>query len=198
LVCSPAPAATANQPTKAAPRDRTSAAPHRLPPRLRPVANERHPRRSPRTGLANQAGADPYDQIALHRAEGGGMARVSDRWLDGGHRVPGYVTDAPPSRCRHWVTDAALAAGHVEAHRRSRCAVVGCSRRTGVMTDEGGQPRCGDHQTTARPCQATSGGSGNLVRRSGEDTGFVGTFILVCTISGLTIGRVASAARGSS
>jgi hypothetical protein len=35
------------------------------------------------------------------------------------------------------------------------------------------------------------------VRRSGEDTGFVGTFILVFTISGLAIGLVAFAARGS-
>jgi hypothetical protein len=39
-------------------------------------------------------GADLYDWIALRRVSGGGMAKLGDRWLDSGHRVPGYVTEA--------------------------------------------------------------------------------------------------------
>jgi hypothetical protein len=31
-------------------------------------------------------------QITPHQAEGG-MAGVSDRWLDGGHRIPSHVAD---------------------------------------------------------------------------------------------------------
>lgn len=40
------------------------------------------------------AGADLYDWIALRRVSEGGVAQVGDRWLENGHRVPGYVTDA--------------------------------------------------------------------------------------------------------
>ncbi len=40
------------------------------------------------------AGADLYDWMALRRVSEGGVAAVGDRWLDSGHRVPGYVADA--------------------------------------------------------------------------------------------------------
>lgn len=40
------------------------------------------------------AGADLYDWIALRRVSDGGVAQVGGCWLDGGHRVPGYVADA--------------------------------------------------------------------------------------------------------
>jgi hypothetical protein len=40
------------------------------------------------------AGADPYEWIALCRVSGGGVARVGDCWLESGHRVPGYITEA--------------------------------------------------------------------------------------------------------
>lgn len=39
-------------------------------------------------------GADLYGWIALRRVSGGGVAQAGDCWLDGGHRVPGYVADA--------------------------------------------------------------------------------------------------------
>lgn len=39
-------------------------------------------------------GADLYDWIALRRVSVGGIAKMYDRWFDGGLRVPGYVTDA--------------------------------------------------------------------------------------------------------
>jgi hypothetical protein len=51
----------------------------------------------PEPVLTNQAEADLYDWIALHRAERGGVARAGDRWLDGGHRVPGYVAESQQS-----------------------------------------------------------------------------------------------------
>jgi hypothetical protein len=40
------------------------------------------------------AGADLYDWMALRRVSEGGVTRMGDRWLDSGHRVPGYVANA--------------------------------------------------------------------------------------------------------
>lgn len=40
------------------------------------------------------AGADLYDWMALRRVSCSGVAQVGDCWLDGGHRVPGYIADA--------------------------------------------------------------------------------------------------------
>ncbi|MGH3872568.1 MAG: hypothetical protein ACRDSR_13855 [Pseudonocardiaceae bacterium] len=40
------------------------------------------------------SGADLHDWIALRRVTDGGIARTGGCWLDGGHRVPGYVTGA--------------------------------------------------------------------------------------------------------
>ncbi|MBV8541429.1 MAG: hypothetical protein JO268_12935 [Pseudonocardiales bacterium] len=40
------------------------------------------------------AGAEVYEWIALRRVGGGGVAKVGDRWLQNGHRVPGYVAGA--------------------------------------------------------------------------------------------------------
>lgn len=40
------------------------------------------------------AGAGLYEWIALRRVSGNGVARLGDCWLESGHRVPGYVTDA--------------------------------------------------------------------------------------------------------
>jgi hypothetical protein len=45
------------------------------------------------------AGADLYDWIALRRVSGDGIARVGDRWFDGGRRVPGYVADTLTALC---------------------------------------------------------------------------------------------------
>lgn len=39
-------------------------------------------------------GTDLYDWMALRRVNEGGMAQVGDCWLENGHRVPGYITDA--------------------------------------------------------------------------------------------------------
>ena len=44
-------------------------------------------------------GTDLYDWIALRRVNGGGIAKLGDRWLEGGHRVPGYVTEALAVLC---------------------------------------------------------------------------------------------------
>ncbi|MGH3778319.1 MAG: hypothetical protein ACRDRR_21690 [Pseudonocardiaceae bacterium] len=44
-------------------------------------------------------GADLYDWIALRRVSSGGMAKLGDRWLDSGHRIPGYVTEALAVLC---------------------------------------------------------------------------------------------------
>jgi hypothetical protein len=44
------------------------------------------------------AGADLYDWIAFRRVSGG-IARVGDRWFDGGRRVPGYVADTLTALC---------------------------------------------------------------------------------------------------
>jgi len=35
-----------------------------------------------------------YEWIALHRVNGDGVASWGDCWLDSGHRIPGYVTEA--------------------------------------------------------------------------------------------------------
>lgn len=43
---------------------------------------------------ASLSGADLYDWIALRRVNDEGVVRVGEWWLDRGHRVPGYVTDA--------------------------------------------------------------------------------------------------------
>jgi hypothetical protein len=40
------------------------------------------------------SGADLYDWIALRRVNDGGVAKMGDRWFDGGRPVPGYVADA--------------------------------------------------------------------------------------------------------
>lgn len=44
--------------------------------------------------MAPLSGADLYDWMALRRVSGGDVARVGGGWLDGGHRVPGYVAHA--------------------------------------------------------------------------------------------------------
>jgi hypothetical protein len=38
------------------------------------------------------AGAEVYEWIALRRVSIGGVTKVGHRWLERGHRVPGYVT----------------------------------------------------------------------------------------------------------
>lgn len=48
---------------------------------------------------ASLTGADLYDWIGLRRVSGGGVAKLGDRWLEGGHRVPGYVTEALAVLC---------------------------------------------------------------------------------------------------
>jgi hypothetical protein len=40
------------------------------------------------------AGAEVYEWIALRRVSIGGVTKVGHRWLESGHRVPGYVTNA--------------------------------------------------------------------------------------------------------
>jgi hypothetical protein len=40
------------------------------------------------------AGAEVYEWIALRRVSGGGVTKVDCRWLESGHRLPGYVTTA--------------------------------------------------------------------------------------------------------
>lgn len=40
------------------------------------------------------AGTDLHDWMALRRVREGGVAQAGDCWLESGHRVPGYVTDA--------------------------------------------------------------------------------------------------------
>lgn len=40
------------------------------------------------------AGAEVYEWIALRRVSIGGVAKVDRRWLESGHQVPGYVTNA--------------------------------------------------------------------------------------------------------
>jgi hypothetical protein len=74
--------------------------------------------------LANQAGADLGDRVALHRAEGGGMAGVSDRWLEGGPRVPGYVADAPAESLQ--TPDAPTRPSLLVTRRCPRCRGVRC------------------------------------------------------------------------
>ncbi|MGH3779008.1 MAG: hypothetical protein ACRDRR_25300 [Pseudonocardiaceae bacterium] len=44
-------------------------------------------------------GTDLYDWIALRRVSGGGVAMLGGRWLESGHRVPGYVTEALAVLC---------------------------------------------------------------------------------------------------
>ncbi|MGH3772781.1 MAG: hypothetical protein ACRDRW_15555 [Pseudonocardiaceae bacterium] len=39
------------------------------------------------------AGAEVYEWVALRRVSGGEVVKVGDRWLESGHRVPGYLTD---------------------------------------------------------------------------------------------------------
>lgn len=45
------------------------------------------------------AGAELYDWIALRRVSTGAIAKLGDRWLEGGRRVPGYVSDALTALC---------------------------------------------------------------------------------------------------
>ncbi|MBV9730180.1 MAG: hypothetical protein JO309_12415 [Pseudonocardiales bacterium] len=40
------------------------------------------------------AGAEVYEWIALRRVSIGGVTKVDHRWLESGHRVPGYVIGA--------------------------------------------------------------------------------------------------------
>ena len=40
------------------------------------------------------AGVEVYEWIALRRVCGGGVTKVDHRWLESGHRVPGYVTNS--------------------------------------------------------------------------------------------------------
>lgn len=40
------------------------------------------------------AGAEVYEWIALRRVSLGGVTKVDHRWLETGHRVPGYVAGA--------------------------------------------------------------------------------------------------------
>jgi hypothetical protein len=40
------------------------------------------------------AGAEVYEWIALRRVSMGGVTKVGYHWLESGHRVPGYVTNA--------------------------------------------------------------------------------------------------------
>lgn len=49
---------------------------------------------------AQLSGVDVYDWIALRRVDDGGVARLGEWWLDWGHQVPGYVTDALTELCR--------------------------------------------------------------------------------------------------
>ncbi|HEY3894271.1 MAG TPA: hypothetical protein VGL88_02775 [Pseudonocardiaceae bacterium] len=44
-------------------------------------------------------GADLYDWIALRRVSTGAMAKLGDRWLEGGRHVPGYVCEALTALC---------------------------------------------------------------------------------------------------
>lgn len=71
-------------------------------------------------------GADLYDWIALRRVSGGGMAKLGDRWLDSGHRVPGYVTEALAVLCG----DGLVALADPESGGMARAALtdVGAAR----------------------------------------------------------------------
>jgi hypothetical protein len=40
------------------------------------------------------AGAEVYEWIALRRVSIGGVTKVGHRWLESGHRIPGYVTNS--------------------------------------------------------------------------------------------------------
>jgi hypothetical protein len=40
------------------------------------------------------AGAEVYEWIALRRVSIGGVTKVDHRWLESGHRVPGYVANS--------------------------------------------------------------------------------------------------------
>jgi hypothetical protein len=40
------------------------------------------------------AGAEVYEWIALRRVSIGGVTKVGHRWLESGHQVPGYVSNA--------------------------------------------------------------------------------------------------------
>ncbi|MGH9206712.1 MAG: hypothetical protein ACRD1G_09170 [Acidimicrobiales bacterium] len=42
------------------------------------------------------AGAEVYEWVALRRVSGGEVTKVDDRWLERGHRVPGYIADTLP------------------------------------------------------------------------------------------------------
>lgn len=43
---------------------------------------------------ASLTGPDLYDWMALRRVSDGGVTKLGGCWLERGHRVPGYVTDA--------------------------------------------------------------------------------------------------------
>lgn len=74
----------------------------RFPPH--PGESRRHPRRTSEDAPAalsgpRLAGADLYDWMALRRVRGGGIAKMSGRWLEHGYRIPDYVADALTALC---------------------------------------------------------------------------------------------------
>lgn len=58
-------------------------------------------------------GADLQDWMALRRVSDGGVTMLGECWLEGGHRLPGYITEALTALCQRGL--ATLTAANPEA-----------------------------------------------------------------------------------
>lgn len=96
------------------------------------------------------SGVDLYDWMALRRVSDGGVARLGEWWLDWGHRVPGYVTDALAELCRRELVVL-----------RDPNPTAGCMAR-GALTDSGAcryEQLCWQRKTALRVSALQCGAS---------------------------------------
>jgi len=113
------------------------------------------------------AGSDLYDWIALRRISGSGIARVGDRWFDGGPRVPGYVADALTALCE----DGLVRLVNLEKMAMARVA----------LTDAGAiryEHLCRQRQKALRISAAPLGATGG--HRAAADQ--IGVLVAVCRL----------------
>lgn len=73
-------------------------------------------------------GADLYDWIALRRVSTGAMAKLGDRWLEGGRHVPGYVSDALTALCERGLVTQSDPEQATDGMARAALTAAGISR----------------------------------------------------------------------